>query len=187
MSEYISSDNDESSYDNRGGWSIPSTRSYSSHAAAHAITSRNSSYGHSSDPIIVSDSEDDIKKEDVMPLSNGEYLIVFSHTKVRIKFYWPEFKFHSPAPSPAQEFIPKAKEKPNGQLNQAAAGSVRLTKKVHVDSLTTINTVPRTWAVPRLNDATLLDISHVKEFPCRTSGEMYTIDGWIRAEVHLFT
>lgn len=87
MSEYISSDNDESSYyDNRDrhGWSIPSTRSrsYSSHAPAHAITSRNPSYGHSSAPIIVSDSEDDIKKEDsladAVPLSesSGEYLIV---------------------------------------------------------------------------------------------------------------
>jgi hypothetical protein len=97
-------------------------------------------------------------------------------------------EFCSPAPKPSLEFaVPKAEEKPIGQLNQArAAGSVRLTKKVHVNSLTTINTVPTTWAVPRQNEATLLDLSHVKEFPCRTSGETYTIDGWIRAEVHLF-
>jgi len=80
---------------------------------------------------------------------------------------------------------PKAKEKPNGRLSQT--GSVRLTKKVHVNSLTTINTVPTTWAVPRQDEATLLDLSHFKEFPCRASGETYTIDGWIRAEVHLVT
>jgi hypothetical protein len=70
MSEYINSDNDESSYNNRRGWSIPS-RSYSSHAS-DAISSRNSSYGHSAAPIIISDSEDDIKKEDDrdVPLSS---------------------------------------------------------------------------------------------------------------------
>jgi len=84
MSEYISSDNDESSYDNRRGWSIPS-RSCSS----HAITSRNSSYGHSAAPITISDSEDDsdIKKEDDVrhvPLSSGEYLIVFLKLKKKL-------------------------------------------------------------------------------------------------------
>ena len=83
MSEYISLDNDESSYDNWRGWSIPS-QSYSSHW--HAITSRNSSYGHSAAPITISDSEDDsdIKKEDDVrhvPLSSGEYLIVFLKLK----------------------------------------------------------------------------------------------------------
>jgi hypothetical protein len=88
MSEYINSDNDESSNGNRHRWSIPS-KSYSS----HVTTSRNSSYGHSAAPIIISDSEDDIKKEDDVSLSSlsGEYLIVFSHTKVQIKYYWQNF------------------------------------------------------------------------------------------------
>ena len=51
--------------------------------------------------------------------------------------------------------------------------------------MSTITSLPLTWAVPHNNSATLVDLSAWDSFPWRPNGEKYSIDALIWVEVHL--
>jgi hypothetical protein len=63
-------------------------------------------------------------------------------------------------------------------------GAVKITSRLSVDSLDVVESLPSTWAVPRDRSATLVDLSGYN-IPSKRNGEKYTIDGFIRAEVHI--
>ena len=62
---------------------------------------------------------------------------------------------------------------------------MKLMSKPTVDTISTITSLPSTWAVPRDNSATMVDLSALDRLPQKTNGDEYTIDTFIQAEVYL--
>lgn len=60
----------------------------------------------------------------------------------------------------------------------------RLTKKLAVERLEPVQTIPSTWPVPRDNAAYLVDFAKVS-LPKTNKGAQMTMDAFIRHEVHL--
>jgi hypothetical protein len=167
--------------------------------------------GSSENPISISDSDSD--GEDFIPLSRKElaerrslklnFLVkkepkgdVLKSVPVKREYYSfkffvvsnfiifiisgsrsvsPEIKFLESAASLSFKRSRKGKEKNRHSV-------VKITSRLSVDRLDVITSLPSTWAVPRDRSATLVDLSGC-EIPSRRSGEEYTIDGFIRAEV----
>ena len=73
------------------------------------------------------------------------------------------------------------------RLITTGSGPFKLTSKLIVDAISTITSLPSTWTVPRDNSATIVDLSALERLPQKPNGDEYTIDAFIRAEVHLIS
>ena len=183
------------SSDNERNLPRPSSRATSS---AYSITES------SPDVIIISDSDDDEDKIHQNSVVNRIVKIERKPEEIRqaikreISFF---FKFSeslvyygliisgSRSISPEIRFLSGSsagiRKTSKGKAKSSESGPMKLTSKLTVDTITTITSLPSTWAVPRDNSATMVDLSALDRLPRKTNGDEYTIDAFIRAEVCL--
>ena len=93
--------------------------------------------------------------------------------------------FSPEIPFPVNKKTLKGKAKIPTDTLRKPSGPIKLTSKLTVDSISTTTSLPSTWAVPRINSATLVDLSALDSLPRKPNGDEYSIDALIRAEVCL--
>ena len=93
--------------------------------------------------------------------------------------------FSPEIPFPVNKKTSKGKAKIPTDTLRKPSGPIKLTSKLTVDSISTTTSLPSTWTVPRINSATLVDLSALDSLPRKPNGDEYSIDALIRAEVCL--